>query len=490
MKFIRLNKTILLIIALIGLGSLSFINLSADPVPLLWLHNQDEGNYSYNTRNLVLENKLVTDEVNFFFVSPLWTTIQLPFVKTFGIHFESFRFPAALSPILLAIIVFFFIQKVTGNRLLGFVGGLLTISNFLVLVHSRFAMPETTNLLFLTLGFVAWYFTLERYPSFQCGWGLLTGVFWTAAFLTKGNGISLGLTLVTSLALLVITKRQLPSTKQVLKLTLPFIIFGLAFLGTRLTFALAYPQEFAVATVELTEKYRPLLRSQLLNPAFWQAQTKEFVLGGEGNTWQYVPFLTIGALLFVAVILKKLTRRQTVTTLEILTLSFLIGSLSWYWLIVYKPARYFLLTTPALILANILLTKVKPRLGLSLLTLTLILELFLGLRFIYTKYSFDDVAVGRVVKETVGKKFVAGGGLDAWGLNEDYHFLNTYFAGFAKDSLTNQFQRRGWPSYFLSETVNPPNITNTVVIPIKKSPSYNKFNSKNQTVSIFEVKRF
>lgn len=511
MKSIKLNKNLLLILILVGLSSLRFINLSADPVPLLWLHNQDEGNYSYNTRNLVLENKLVTDDVNFFFVSPLWTTIQFPIVKTFGIHFESFRFPAALSPTILAVAVFIFLWRLTKNRWLSFLGGLLIVSDFLILVHSRFAMPETTNLLFLTLGFISWYVTLEKYPIVAARWSVLTGLFWTAAFLTKGNGISLGLTLTLSLALLIANKRQLPPRQELLRLTLPFLIFGLVFLGTRLIFKATYPEQFAIATIELTEKYRPLIRSQILNPAFWQEESLDFLRGGEASVWIYAPFLVFGAAIYLTLTLKKLYQKfaiavnwyrrkigstePSLTWLEIEAACFLICSLFWFLLIVYKPARYFLLIVPALIIANVLLIKLKPKLGFVLVLLTLFFDAILCLKFVYTNYTFEDKTVEKQISQIVGKNKVAGGGLDTWTLNATYSFLNTYFSGWDEDSITNYFDKYGWPNYLLMlggdqiRQVNGPTGLREKFNFIAQTSQFNNFKNPPQYVLIYKINR-
>jgi|GEM_PF-2292071 len=485
MRFIKsFNiKLLLPLLLFVALASLRFINLSADPVPLTWLHNQDEGNYSYNTRNLVLARRLVTDEVNFFFVSPLWTLLQYPFVKIGGVWFESFRLPAALSSVLLAAALALFALKTLKSRLLAFLGGLLVLVNFLILVHSRIAMPENTNILFLTLAFVSWYSTLKKYPQISTKWSVATGTFWTLAFLTKGNGVSLGITLVLSGALLVLSRRHLPTIKEVTKLLLPFLIFGFVFVSTRFVFTKLYPREFGIATIELTEKYRPLIRTQILNPLFWRDEGLEFLRGGEATIWIYVPFLTLGALIFSGLTTLKIIKKKRLPWLQIEAFCFLVGNLFWFLLVVYKPARYFLLVLPALIIANLLLVAIKPKLGLILVFLTLIFDFGLGIKFIYSNYTFDDEAVGKTISAVVGNKKVAGGGLDSWTLDATYPFLNTYFPGWDEASLLRYFNQYGYPDFFLFVGLDDIRLAKTSEAPVLKSKltlvkvteTYNRF---------------
>ncbi|MCX6784022.1 MAG: glycosyltransferase family 39 protein [candidate division WWE3 bacterium] len=471
MKFTKLAKfsLFLLTLAVVIIGLLRFTNLSADPVNISILHNEDEGNYSYNARNLTLNNKLIVDGVNFFFVSPLWTILQYPFVKVVGVTFSAFRLPAALSSIILIIAIIFFVKKVTNKVIFGLIAGLLTASNFLLLIHSRIAMPETTVVLLSTLGLMAWYQTLKKYPQINLKWSLTTGIFWSLGYLAKGNGIYLGITMFLAVFLIMLIKRQLPSIKELPKLFCPFLIFAVVYFTTTIIFKTTFPFESSVASLELTDKYRPLLRSQVLNPAFWLASLSGTLQGGEATVWRLLPFLAIGSLLFMVGTIVKIVRRQA-DVLDASILAFLVGSLFWFNLITYKPARYFLLVVPALIVSNVLLIRnqgLVKYLGLILIIATLFLDCVLGIKYVYTHQTFEDVQVASKLGMVLNSELSTGKSEGVWMLDNPYPVENIYFLGQTDVTsqekavaIINYFNRYRWPSYIVTKTTSLPDWIN------------------------------
>ncbi len=504
MKFTKLLniKLLLPIVILVTLASLRFINLSVDPVPIPTLHNEDEGNYSYNARNLALENKLVTDDTNFFFVAPLWTIIQYPFVKIIGIKFEAFRFPAALASLGLALLIFWFVKKVSGKTWLAFLGGALVLSNFLILAHSRIAMPETTTVFFVTAGFISWYFTLKNYPRINGYLSLLTGVLWSLAFFTKGNGISLGIVLTLGLVGTAFLKNKIPSPPNILKTGVPYLTFIVSFIATRVVFTKLYPSQFNLATLELTEKYRPLLRSQILNPSFWGEQIKNTINGGEACVWQFVPFLTVGVLFFLIVVILK-ARSKKLKILDVHVLSFLFGSIFWFSLINYKPARYFLLIVPALILCNLNLlikpfSKLTKYVALGIVICTITFDVYLGINYIYTHHTFSDVTTSTKIHGVVKDKVSNGKSVGVWMLNAPYHVLNTYFLMQSKarfndedaTSLINQYQKYGYPNLYLTDNSEAGKVLlNKGVGITKKESLITTVNGEQTTFLVYEIKK-
>jgi len=311
------------------------------------------------------------------------------------------------------------------------------------------AIPEITTVLFSFLGFASWYFTLRKYPQINLKASLAAALFLVLAFFTKSNGIFMIGTYLISLSFTVLKYRKIPMLKHILIIFVPFVVFLVLYKLSRYYFLTLYPKEFLLAYAELIGKWSTLPEMNWSNMDYWHSQLILTVQGGEAGIWKFIPDLAICGGLSVFILVKKILFRKQISLLELHTLAFVIASLAWFTFIPYKPARFFVIALVPLILLQVTVTKNYPQLGFFLAIVSVVLNGVLGFKFIYTHQTFEDVAVSNYLSENVGSGVVGGGGLDTFGLNSSYKFINTYFVSWGDADLVNYFNSYRWPDYFI-----------------------------------------
>lgn len=142
----RINKNkIVTFVILSSIIAIRLIYLNADSVSIQDIHNQDEGNYSMNVRNYAVEGVFIKDQTNFFFLTPVFSSLQLPFVLIFGVHFWSFRLVNAITALLTIGLGYWFLKKEIAKK---------TAAIFVVLLGFNFLYLVLLHLL-ITLGFLS-----------------------------------------------------------------------------------------------------------------------------------------------------------------------------------------------------------------------------------------------------------------------------------------------------------------------------------------------
>src|SRR3990167_7013162 len=158
MKVISTKILIVILIVLVIIFRLAY--LDADTVAIDTLHNQDEGNYSYNVRNFVVEGTWIKDQTNFFLLTPIFSLLQLSFVKILGVHFWSFRLINALTSFGTVCLGYWFLKKEISKEAASIFSILLGF-DFLYLIHNRIAMPETTQGFFFLISIILFYYSVK-----------------------------------------------------------------------------------------------------------------------------------------------------------------------------------------------------------------------------------------------------------------------------------------------------------------------------------------
>lgn len=124
------------------------------------------GKDEYGTR-LPLSFRSVGD-----YKPPVLIYLTIPSIAVFGLNEFAVRFPTALLSILTIPLFYYFLWRLTKDRLMSLLGvGFLTISPWHI-YYSRYAVEATAALFFLLLGFVC---LLKVKGQFY--WGILAGIF-------------------------------------------------------------------------------------------------------------------------------------------------------------------------------------------------------------------------------------------------------------------------------------------------------------------------
>lgn len=436
----------LLLIFCILLPRIIFLN--SDTVAIPALHNQDEGNYSYNVRNYVVEGSWITDQTNFFFLTPVFSILQLPFVKTLGVHIYSFRLISTSSSVLTMVLGYWILQKKANtNASILFV--ILLGTNFLYLVHNRIAMPETSQGLFYLLSLYLFYRTITNNKKHL---PILTGFLVALTILTKTSATSIVLVMgafwLYKISFDFIQNKKLNVFRDLKKFIL--ILSGFSVPLTFWHIILLRPnwKLFLVVKEALIDKHRPSITAHLLNKNYLIAEFNELVSGGEANIWAYIPFLLVLVAIFLY---KRFKNKNYKPDFYLLSFFWLVIGVLYFGIINYKPARFFVINLiPLSILGAYTLSGMKRINKFLLLSGYLTLNIFLVTTYILWKPNFELQKVSEELESLIGQNTVVGGSLEYMD-NDKSRVLNTYFleGDFNRKEIGKYLEYQEYPKYVL-----------------------------------------
>ncbi len=174
---------ILLIFALIFL--VRFIHLDADPSFVKRLSDiADETVWGLDARNAILFGDWFIGDLHVGLDSaPLYMYFLYLFFKLFGPSLLVLRLLPALSGFLTAVLLYFFVRKLTNNK-----QALLTLCLFgfshVVVVYNRLGHLESTLALFLLAVFILWFYGKKHWSLF-----FFSGIFYGLAVLIKASAL-------------------------------------------------------------------------------------------------------------------------------------------------------------------------------------------------------------------------------------------------------------------------------------------------------------
>ena len=458
LNFLKRHHIKILTAAVIALIiALRFINLDADTVAVQPIHNQDEGNYSQNARNFVAGHHWINDETNFFLLSPVFSFLQLPFLAIFGVHFWTFRAVNAVASLLTILIGYLFLKDIAGKKA-AIIFTLLLGLNFLYLVHNRIAIPETTQGLFLLGAVVSFFYASLR----QNPWlFFLAGIFSTLAFLTKASAVVIfaviAISFLGNVAKTFLQDRHisLANLSQLLALPIACYMLGVASLLAAYHAFMVRPHAalYQIAKQNLIDLNAPQLHN-LRDLTYLKELAVSFWQGGEANVWIYFPIPLIFCVWFVAKFSKKYLQNRE-TLLETILVVWLLVGLADFFIVGYKPARFFVVyLIPISMITALLLTNLKTRLQILFLAFIIITNAFLITKFILLDTHFSLRDASNHLENTVGNHTVAGDNLIHLD-NSRSRVYNYYFSQLVRDrpfDLALYLKDHSYPDFLLIGT--------------------------------------
>jgi 4-amino-4-deoxy-L-arabinose transferase-like glycosyltransferase len=451
-----MQKVLLVLIFIIVLLIPRLVNLDADAVAIEALHNQDEGNYNANVRNLIVSHQWFRDQTNFVLLTPLFAAMQVPFVWLFGVHLWSFRLLNVVMSLLTLGVGYFFLKKEVSRRaaiywlvIIGF--------NFLYLVHTRIAMPEVTQAFFIFTALLA-----AHYAFIKNNWWLffIAGLLATGAFLTKSSGVIV-YGILAGLGIYHFLFRPKPDLKSV-GLGMLMIAFGAVFPIIIWQVFIVAPNQslYSIVYVNLIEQNRPRLFGGVLTYSYWREVIPAFLNGGEAQVWRYLTIMLVFLGVSIYDVAANLRRAQNIRVLSLCLMWLTVGLI--YFLIVgYKPARYLVhLIIPLAMVSSILLARYSGRFAQLGLAVYLLIEMFWINTYIFSNVHFSLREISHKLEQTVAVERIAGDPLlhlgDGTSQLYNYYFLDTPYSHSRFDEY---LQSLGYPEYVIfNPAVHQPRI--------------------------------
>lgn len=429
--------------------------MNSDTVPILNLHNQDEGNYALNSRNFVISGKLVSDQTNFYLVTPVFSFAQIIAYKIFGVHIWSTRLPSSFFAILTILTWFLFLTKYRGSRYTAAVFALLLGSDFLYLIHNRIGIPESTQIFFYSLALILLMLKNKNPYKTNAFVGFLSSL----AILAKTSAASiLGIKILDSfIDLLIMNKKIKGQSIKIYKIFLKFIFF---FIGLGIPIVLwwilivnPHMEEYLIIKKNVLDMHRPYIRGALIHWWFWKGEIIEFIQGGEGNVWKYIflPFVLAVIQIIITIKNKSIVKNKVILYASV----WLISGLAYFLIINYKPARWFVINLiPMYILASLFITNLKNRkLAYCLIFLIVGYNLFFDIKYIFAKPNYSIKNASVELTTIVGGETVVGESLLHLENNKSKVYSTYFMEGeFPHAKLNEYLSYLGNPKYFVTDS--------------------------------------
>lgn len=421
------------------------VYLNSDTVPIQELHNEDEGNYVHNIRNYVVEGTFIKDQTNFIFLSPVFSFLIYPIIKTLGVHIYSFRLINSITSTLTILLGFAFLSKEVSKRA-GIVFLILLTSDFLYLIHNRIAMPETTSAFFMLTSLVTIYYGIKKQKATLFG---LAGLLTAMAYLTKSSAIIIvGVALLTILAnpIQLLFKKKL-GKKQIVNYIVTTIIFLTSFFVPVFLYYFfiikSYPELFDIVYKNLIVYHRPYIRTHLLTIKYHKEELKEFFEGGEGFIWKYLfPYIVI-----IGLGIKHILKSKNA---KLFLIWVLIG-LGYFYILWYKPARWFVPNlVPIISLVAIVIAKYPKKIAALIVVFVVFYNFSFSYKYIYSNPTYFLLNASNKIEEKTREKTILGDSLllmdnsKSLGLND--YFLEDIYSRTKIDLFLEIYK---YPQYFV-----------------------------------------
>lgn len=474
---------------------LRFVFLDSDTVAIQTLHNEDEGNYSYNARNLIVNGELINDQTNFYFISPIFTFLQIPIIKLFGIHVWAFRLINVLTSISTLYLGYWFLKKETNRTIAKYFIMILGL-NFLYLIHNRIAIPVTTQGFFFLLSIIFFYYAtrVKKINFNRLFYFILAGLFSSLTILTKVDALII-LPIILSYFIYKAIKSVIEKdTKEFFARKLLDGYFYLLGLGIPLLMWKGLLidhnlEKFSIVKRNLIDMHRPYIKTAILNLDYWKKEIPEFLLGGEAHIWEFIPLLII-AFTILAVIIVKNRKKIFNDEFDLITFLFIwttIG-LSYFLAINYKPARFFILNLiPLSIISAYILHTVVNNINLKLFLISIYLTFNLILIYKYIvqnpQYTLRDNS--NKLEDLLQNERVIGGNL-IYMDNSESKVYNIYFLekGYSHDMISNYIKDIDYPRFIIIDSKEL-----EVIINSSLNNEYEKVQSNYDFGTIYKRKR-
>lgn len=174
------------LVVILGLAYIEFFHHLGEFTIRLW----DEGRNGLNALEMIETKNLIVTFADgkpdlWNLKPPLHIWMVAIFFKILGVSELSLRLPSAISAILTVLIIYFFGSKVLRSRWTGLLGSLVILSSmgFPDIHIGRTGDYDAMLVLWVLLGSLMFFMYSQTYKR---RWFYLSGLFWTAAVLTKG----------------------------------------------------------------------------------------------------------------------------------------------------------------------------------------------------------------------------------------------------------------------------------------------------------------
>ena len=449
---IKNKKKIYISLILITVLIIRLVFLDSDGISISLLANQDEGNYSYNVRNAIVEETWITDQTNFFLLTPVFSYIQFIIASILGIHIWSLRLINIIFSLGTLALGYIFLKREFSNKVANYFLVFLGI-NFFYLVHNRIAIPETTQGFFFLFTLITFYYGTKLK---NLGLFLVSGLLMGLTLLTKSSASIIMPLLffyylffnnLLSIRNIFLAHKLIKAIKEgsifILGGTLPLFIWWKKLILPNYSY-------FKVVKRNLIDMHRPYIKSAVIKMNYWSRELPEFIKGGEAHLWIYIPILLILFIFGLFYFLKNIKKSQK-SPITIFMLWLLTG-LGYFLLIDYKPARFFLINIiPLTIISAWYLDKIKQAHIKSI--ILVIYSIFNGTLisfFILYNPHFSLKQASNHLEEKIGTHTVLGGSLLHMD-NEKSKVLNIYFleGTYSHAKISEFLNDKGWPEYIL-----------------------------------------
>lgn len=141
----------------------------------------DEADTTYTAYSILKTGKEPHGNFNLFALgdnntggthAPLYTFLQIPFVKILGVNFFSARLPSAILGVLTVVLFFFILKKVFNSQKISFLGMFLLAFNPWAIHISRQGLGEAIALFFILLGTTIYLYSEKKVYMY-----ILSGLF-------------------------------------------------------------------------------------------------------------------------------------------------------------------------------------------------------------------------------------------------------------------------------------------------------------------------